>query len=81
MSGAIIIPAYNEFFRMSLLLPVYRRLTRQYKIILVDDGSDDETYRIGEILGWHIVRLPKNMGKGFAVREGRFESSKFKANT
>lgn len=70
MKGAIIIPAYNEFFRMSLLLPQYRKLTEQYEIILVDDGSTDRTHTIGELLGWHVVRLQRNMGKGNAVRAG-----------
>lgn len=70
MKGAIVIPAYNEFFRMSQLFPRYLELTKQYEMILVDDGSTDRTHRIGEILGWHVVRLPKNMGKGFAVRAG-----------
>lgn len=70
MRGAIVIPAYNEFFRMSQLFPRYLELTKQYEIILVDDGSIDRTHRIGEILGWHVVKLPRNMGKGFAVRAG-----------
>jgi len=70
MRGAIVIPAYNEFFRMSLLFPQYYNLTKQYEMILVDDGSNDGTHKIGELLGWHIVRLPRNMGKGFAVRAG-----------
>ncbi|ADQ45564.1 glycosyl transferase family 2 [Caldicellulosiruptor kronotskyensis 2002] len=70
MKGTIVVPAYNEFFRMSLLFPRYYELTKQYEMILVDDGSNDQTYRIGELLGWHIVRLPRNMGKGFAVRVG-----------
>lgn len=70
MRGAIVIPAYNEYARMNSQIEKYLELSKQYDMILVDDGSGDDTYRIGESLGWHVVRLSKNMGKGYAVRAG-----------
>ena len=78
-SLSVIIPAYNEANRLP---PTLRRIvghleTRQapYEILVVDDGSKDETAEVVERLAdrhaqIRLLRSPVNMGKGAAVRHG-----------
>ena len=60
------LPAYNEGkYIGSLVLD-----TRQYvdEVIVVDDGSSDNTARVAGLAGADVVRHPQNMGYGAAVR-------------
>ena len=77
---SIVIPAYNEAGRLpaSLERIVAYLETRgqEYEVIVVDDGSSDETAAVAEqILApigarGRVVRNPVNMGKGASVRRG-----------
>jgi dolichyl-phosphate beta-glucosyltransferase len=74
----LVIPAYNEARRLPDTLATVRAyLSRQpykYEVMVVDDGSEDETAVLTEqaIAGDPHVRLIRNphMGKGAAVRTG-----------
>lgn len=64
----IVIPAYNEErFIGSVLLKL-----RHYPaiIIVVDDGSSDDTARIAQDAGALVIRHPCNRGKGAALATG-----------
>lgn len=69
LAGVVaIIPAHNEErFIGSVVLR-----TRPFceKVIVVDDGSQDETARIAEAAGAVVVRLAENQGKGAALNAG-----------
>lgn len=68
---SIIIPARNEQKGLSLLLPELRRTCRDAEIILVDDGSEDETARIARENGVDIlISHPYSIGNGGAVKSG-----------
>lgn len=76
---SIIIPAYNEAPRIERnlhQLAVYLSARfPQFEIIVVDDGSTDETaQRVAPAARKEprirLVSLPANRGKGFAVRQG-----------
>jgi len=75
---SIVIPAYNEEKIISKTINSIRQFFDQYKksyeIIIVDDGSkDNTTERVSEIrddTNITIVKLSKNQGKGYALRKG-----------
>lgn len=72
MKLSIIIPAYNEENFVSEIVKRVKKVNLKKikkEIIVVDDGSTDGTSRkIARIKGVTKLRLPKNKGKGAAVR-------------
>jgi glycosyltransferase involved in cell wall biosynthesis len=79
LTYSIIIPAYNESGRIRPTLDELLRYTQQrnwdVEILVVDDGSRDDTAQIVREYGKshpHILLLenPGNRGKGFSVRNG-----------
>ena len=79
----MIIPAYNEAKRLPLtLVDVDKKLPEMdfdYEIIVVDDGSTDETAEIAEkfkplIKNLRIVNYGGNRGKGYAVKYGMLQA-------
>jgi dolichyl-phosphate beta-glucosyltransferase len=78
---SIVIPAYNEAGRLAATLPnvlEYLSGTRSdAELIVVDDGSEDETATVAENcirpaanIAARVIRYEKNRGKGYAVRTG-----------
>lgn len=76
---SIIIPAYNEAKRLPLtLIDMDKRLSRvvyTYEILVMNDGSKDNTAEIARRMGGQIKNLkvvdnPVNRGKGAVVRDG-----------
>ncbi|KAG9224143.1 hypothetical protein CCMSSC00406_0006811 [Pleurotus cornucopiae] len=81
----VVIPAYNETSRLpSMLSTTIDHLTsvsakskRTYEILVVDDGSSDDTTALSlKLAGEYpksdirVVTLERNLGKGGAVRHG-----------
>lgn len=68
-----IIPAFNEELAISSVV----KKTKEYvnEVIVVDDGSKDETSKRASEAGAKVVRLEKNKGKAFALKTG-FEEAK-----
>lgn len=78
---SVIIPAYNEEYRIvETLENVHLTLSNQpfdYEIIVVNDGSTDNTVAIVEELKRYIPKLSilssdVNKGKGWAIKHGMF---------
>jgi dolichyl-phosphate beta-glucosyltransferase len=76
---SVVIPAYNEAGRLPSTLRDLRafldRDGRRAEVIVVDDGSTDETSEAVRRVGSddprvRLIRLPQNRGKGYAVRTG-----------
>ncbi|MBC7328543.1 glycosyltransferase family 2 protein [bacterium] len=63
-----IIPAYNEADRIGDT--VKHTLPFADEVIVVDDGSQDDTFLKAKAAGGKTIKLKKNMGKGFAVLSG-----------
>ncbi|HMK52968.1 MAG TPA: glycosyltransferase family 2 protein [Thermodesulfobacteriota bacterium] len=64
----ILIPAYNAQETLGSVLRKVEPL--KIDIIVVDDGSSDETKRISSEMGVHLLSHPVNLGKGAALRTG-----------
>ncbi len=62
----IILPAYNEGKHIESLLSKMS----DYNILVIDDGSTDNTYDIANSMGYKVVRLENNCGKTRACIEG-----------
>lgn len=74
---SIIIPVYNEEKTIFNVLESTRDAFKdtEYEIIIVDDGSRDNTRTICETFitaykNINYINLPQNHGKGFALRAG-----------
>jgi len=66
----VIIPAYNEREALPGTLRELRAEVPDLDVLVVDDGSADETAALARAEGVHAVRLPFNLGVGGAVRTG-----------
>lgn len=73
---SVIIPCYNESKCLKhniedIVIPYFNNLNIDYEIILVNDGSSDNTKEImKEIKGAINVSYDDNHGKGYAIRQG-----------
>ena len=65
----IVIPAYNEENSISGVIKDLKK-HNYHNIIVVDDGSTDNTLKIARQAGAIIVRHPINLGQGAALRTG-----------
>jgi dolichyl-phosphate beta-glucosyltransferase len=78
MSGqpllSVVIPAYNEEERLKRHIPAIVQFCQghdlSFEIIVVNDGSHDQTSRVAADFHAHVIDLHPNRGKGAAVRAG-----------
>lgn len=64
-----IIPAYNEEDRIKETIEDLKKVDLIDNIVVIDDGSTDSTSSIVENMGIDLIKLNKNRGKGFAIKE------------
>lgn len=62
-----IIPAYNEANRIA---KVVTGASNHLPVLVLDDGSQDETSQVAESHGAQVIRQSPNQGKGVALRRG-----------
>jgi glycosyltransferase involved in cell wall biosynthesis len=65
-----IVPAYNEAGAIVDTLADLWQYAPQFDVVVVDDGSTDDTATIAERAGARVVRHPFNLGIGGAVQSG-----------
>ncbi|AYO30506.1 glycosyltransferase family 2 protein [Biomaibacter acetigenes] len=70
MSVAAIIPAYNEGKTIGNVLKVLMAMKDLDEVIVVNDGSGDNTATVARNYNARVVDLPKNSGKSIAVLTG-----------
>jgi len=74
---SVVVPAFNEAQRigptLERILAYFERRSPPAEIVVVDDGSSDGTAEVAARFtprGVRLVRLPRNRGKGAALRAG-----------
>jgi len=64
----VVIPCFNEGASIAAVVAAARR---QFpRVLVVDDGSTDDTAARAQSAGAQVVRHAKNLGKGAALRTG-----------
>jgi dolichyl-phosphate beta-glucosyltransferase len=73
---SVVIPAFNEAPRLprtlATILPFLRGRGESFEIVVVDDGSEDQTSTVARQAGpeVRVLQNPGNRGKGYSVRNG-----------
>jgi glycosyltransferase involved in cell wall biosynthesis len=71
MNASVILPAHDEAATIAAVVEACARSSPEVReVVVVDDGSTDETGAIARSAGARVVELPDNRGKGHALRAG-----------
>lgn len=66
----VIIPAFNESEQIAAVVAGVRAAAPEADVVVIDDGSGDETAAIARAAGATVLRHPFNMGYGVAIQTG-----------
>jgi glycosyltransferase involved in cell wall biosynthesis len=65
-----IVPAYNEVGAIAATVAEIHAAAPDFDVVVIDDGSSDETAAHASVAGARVIRLPFNLGIGAAVQSG-----------
>src|SRR5687767_3385132 len=65
-----VVPAYNEAATVGGVVGALHRDAPGWDIVVIDDGSTDDTAAVATAAGARVLRLPFNLGIGGAVQAG-----------
>ena len=67
---SVVLPAKNEAEGLRRTLPGIRAVLPDAELIVVDDGSTDQTAAVAEQAGARVLSSPYSMGNGAAIKRG-----------
>lgn len=67
---AVVIPAYNEAERITATVQATLAIAGVERVVVVDDGSTDNTAKIAKRAGAEVISKPHKRGKGAAMGSG-----------
>ncbi|MDZ4178650.1 MAG: glycosyltransferase family 2 protein [Coriobacteriia bacterium] len=70
MDISVLIPAFNEQDRIAATVEAVRSVSDVGRIIVIDDGSTDDTAARARSSGAEVVESSRNGGKGAALQSG-----------
>jgi polyisoprenyl-phosphate glycosyltransferase len=70
MKISTIIPAYNEEITIAEVIKTVKKVPEIENIIVVSDGSTDNTVSIARELKVNVYQVEENIGKGGAIKKG-----------
>jgi glycosyltransferase involved in cell wall biosynthesis len=65
-----IVPAFNEEGCIAGVIAEVRAFDAGLEVVVIDDGSVDQTASVARAAGAHVLKLPFNLGIGGAVQTG-----------
>jgi glycosyltransferase involved in cell wall biosynthesis len=65
-----IVPAYNEAASIGRVVGELRNRAAEFDVLVIDDGSTDDTAECASAAGAQVLRHPFNLGIGGAVQTG-----------
>jgi glycosyltransferase involved in cell wall biosynthesis len=67
---SVVLPAKNESEGLRRTLPALRLVLPSAELIVVDDGSTDDTAEVAAAHGARVLSAPYSMGNGAAIKRG-----------
>ncbi len=67
---AVLIPAYNAGSTISELIEKTSKFVDKSNILVIDDGSKDQTFALAQKAGAVVLKHERNKGKGEALKTG-----------
>ncbi len=67
---SVVLPARNEAKGLAAVLPALRRVLPDAELLVVDDGSEDDTARVAADHGARVISHPYAKGNGAAIKTG-----------
>jgi glycosyltransferase involved in cell wall biosynthesis len=72
---SVVVPAFNEEAAIGPLIAELLTVARWREVLVIDDGSADDTAQQASAAGARVIRHPYNKGNGAAVKTGIREAS------
>ncbi len=67
---SVLIPAFNEELTIESVVSECKKCSLVAEVIVIDDGSEDETFNLAKKAGARVLNYGENRGKAFAVMHG-----------
>lgn len=76
----VLIPCYQGAQKIAQVIADVQRIAPELPIVVVDDGSADDSSRVAAAAGATVLRHARNQGKGAALATGFGHARQLKAN-